>query len=61
MITKEQALKIPLLRADGKKNTEIADELGTTVYTVKYWVKRLKKSGYKVPHINKGGRPPIEL
>ena len=61
MITREKALSIPLLRADGLTNAEIAEKLGTHVQTVKYWVKRLKEKGYKVPHINKGGRPPIEL
>lgn len=60
-MTKEEILRIPPLKREGKTDKEVADELGKSLRTVCYWIKRLREEGHDVPKIKPKGRKKIDL
>ena len=60
-LPKEKILLIPVYRAEGKTNQEIADMFGVNLRRVLYWVRRLRDKSYTVKKMNKGGRPHVNL
>lgn len=60
-MTEKQVKQIVEMRKGGKTNPEIAAAFGVSLRTVEYWVARLKKAGYELPRVNRGGRKPMQL
>lgn len=63
-LTSEQVNNIPLLKAQGKSNKEIASLYKVKVLTIQSWAKKLRDAGHNVPQDKRGGRyivikPPI--
>lgn len=52
-VTKDQILKIPKLKQQGKTNAEIAVILGVGLRTIYYWVDKLRAAGHIVPRVQK--------
>lgn len=58
ILTKQQILKIPKLKEQGKTNAEIAELFGVGLRTIYYWVEKLREAGHTVPRVQK---KPLDL
>lgn len=59
LLKKEQILEIPKLKKTMSVK-EIALKFKCAERTIRHWMARLEKEGYKIPK-SKGGRKPISL
>lgn len=60
-LTTEDIKRIPELRKEGKNNTEIAQILNCSKFTIAYWCKILKKKGYELAPAQKGRKTKLVL
>lgn len=59
LLTREQILQIPELKKT-LSVPEIALKFGVKERTIRYWIPKLRKEGYKITN-KKAGRKPIDI
>lgn len=58
-LSRNEVLKIPTLREEGKTDKQIAEKFGCSERTINKWVNVLRKDGFKVLSIP--GPRPLKL